>query len=298
LINQHTIAKAYDGVPTIWQEICKKASVPNFLKHTVHRVEMVGDFQRLSRIGEEPPHLTYQESHAEAQIDTWGAMLTLSRKDIINDAVGIFTDAAQRIGRKAAEKLEMECFAALLSDRDKLFLTTQNKHRQPNRLPNGPGSVFGFESLDKAFDLFYNQKSQAGTPILVQPSFLLVPSTMRFTVERLLTMGTMDGSPRGKLTLHQNYPFKVSPFLRQDNGLRTIEGSNIKEIPGSDTGWYLFADPNEMPVIVATFLNGKVKPTIERGNMRFSLDGLQYKAIMDFEFITSEFRGGVYSPGA
>ena len=128
LISTATIGKAYEGVPTLWQEICKKASVPNFLKHTVHRVEMVGDFQRLSRIGEEPPHLTYMESQTESQIDTWGAMLTLSRKDIINDEVGVFIDAARGLGRKAAEKLEMECFAALLTDRDDLF-TTGHKNR-------------------------------------------------------------------------------------------------------------------------------------------------------------------------
>jgi hypothetical protein len=181
----------------------------------------------------------------------------------------------------------------LLSDRDQLFTTA---HR--NRLAGGAGSVFSFEALDKAFDLFYDQKSQAGTPIMVQPAFLLIPSTMRFLVERLLTMGTTDGSPKGQLTLHQNYPFKVSPFLRVENGLQAVEGSKRTKIPGSNTGWYMFANPNDMPVIVATFLNGKVKPTIERANMRFSLDGIQYKAIMDFEFITSEFRGGVYSPGA
>jgi len=75
LISTATIGKAYDTVPTLWQEICKKASVPNFLKHTVHRVEMLGDFQRLDRIGGEPPHATYMESQTESQIDTWGLML-------------------------------------------------------------------------------------------------------------------------------------------------------------------------------------------------------------------------------
>ena len=111
-------------------------------------------------------------------------------------------------------------------------------------------------------------------------------------------MLTLDGTPKGASTLHHDFPFKVSPYLDADNGLYTIEGSKRQAIAGSDTGWYLFANPNDMPVIVATFLNGKVKPTIERANMRFSLDGIQYKAVIDFEFCTSEFRGSVYSPGA
>jgi hypothetical protein len=231
------------------------------------------------------------EDQTEAKIDSWGLMLTLSRQDIINDELGIFTGAAADLGREAAVTLERECFAALLSDGNKLFTA---KHKN---LLTGAGSVFGFDSLDKAFTLFRQQKGMNGEPIMVRPSFLLVPSTMRISSEQLLSMGTLDGTPKGKRNLYQDYPFIDSDFLTKDNGLYVNEGSNIVEIPGNDEGWYLFADPNVIPVIVATFLHGKSKPTIERASMRVSLDGIQYKAIMDFEFVTSEFRGGVYAKG-
>ena len=98
------------------------------------------------------------------------------------------------------------------------------------RVGEGERRFINGRTQEGAFFAVYHGKLRNISKIFVRVPIpvLLVPSTMRFTVERLLTMGTMDGSPRGKLTLHQNYPFKVSPFLRQDNGLRTIEGSNIK----------------------------------------------------------------------
>ena len=291
VINTATIGKAYQEVPTVWEQICKKASVPNFLKHTVHRTKMVGHYERLERIGAEPPHATYMEDKTETQVDTWGLMLTLSRKDIINDEVGVFNDAVADIGREGARTLERECFAALLTDRTKLF-TESHKN-----FLSGTNSVFSFDALDAAFRLFWEQKGADDELIMVRPSFLLIPTAMRTTVLRMLSMGTMDGSPLGKSTLYQDFPVIDSAYLGTNNGLYVKEGSNKKQVPGNDKGWYLFASPKDMPVIVATFLHGKTRPTIERAKMRFSLDGIQYKAIMDFEFNTSEHRGGVYAKG-
>jgi hypothetical protein len=291
VINTATIGKAYQEVPTVWQKICKQASVSNFLKHTVHRTKMVGRFERLERIGNEPPHATYMEDMTEAKIDSWGMMLALSHKDIINDEVGIFRDAAADIGREAARTLERECFAALLTDAPKLFTTGHKNYR------SGTTSVFGFDALDKAFEMFWKQKGIDGELIMVRPSFILIPTCMYTTAFRLLSMGTIDGTPLGKVTGYQGFLIIDSPYLGTDNGLYVQEGSKRVSIPGNDTGWYVFASPNDMPVIVATFFNGKTSPTIQRANMRFSLDGIQYKATLDFEFLTSEYRGGVYNNG-
>ena len=71
LINTATIGKAYQEVPTVWQRISKKASVPNFLKHTVHWAKLVGRYERLDRIGGELPYATYKEDQTESKIDSW-----------------------------------------------------------------------------------------------------------------------------------------------------------------------------------------------------------------------------------
>jgi hypothetical protein len=291
VINTATIGKGYQEVPTVWQQICKQASVSNFLKHTVHRAKLVGRYERLGRIGEEPPHATYMEDMTEAQIDTWGMMLTFSRKDILNDEIGVFRDAAADIGREGARTLERECFAALLLDGEELFT---EKHAN---LYGGATSKFGFDALDQVFKKFREQKGMDGELIMVNPSFILLPPALEIKARRLLSMGTMDGQPLGASTLYQGFPTIVAPFLGKNNGLYINEGSKRKMIPGSDEGWYVFADPKIMPVIVATFLHGKTSPTIQRADMRFSLDGIQYKATMDFEFLTSEYRGGVHAKG-
>jgi hypothetical protein len=291
VINTAVIGKGYQEVPTVWQKICKKTSVSNFLKHTVHRTKMVGRYERLGQVGGEPPHATYMEDKTEAKIDSWGMMLALSRKDIINDEVGIFTDAAADIGREASRTLERECFAALLIDGAQLFATTHKNYL------SGTTSAFSFNSLDNANQLFWQQTGMNGELIMVRPSFLLVPTSRVMSITRLLSMGTIDGTPLGAKTGYQNFPCIDTPYLQTQNGLYTNTGSKKKQVPGNDDGWYLFASPTDMPVIVATFLNGKTSPTIERAKMRFSLDGIQYKAVLDFEFNTSEYRGGVYSKG-
>jgi hypothetical protein len=292
VINTATIGKAYQDVPTVWQRICKQASVSNFLKHTVHRTDMVGRFQRLVQVGTEPPHASFAEDMTETQIDEWGLMVALSRKDIINDEIGVFMEIPKQLGRIAAYTLEEECFAALLEDGKHLF-----KADHKNYLA-GVDSAFSFKALDAVFNMIRRQTdAKTKKKIMVRPSFLLVPTTMKISAERLLSMGTMDGSPKGQRNFYQDFPVIDSPYLEKENGLFIGNGSNQTAIPGNDDGWYLFADPNIMPVIVATFLNGKTSPTVERGKMRFSLDGIQYKAIMDFEFVTSEHKGGVYSKG-
>jgi hypothetical protein len=293
LINTATIDKGYDSVSSNWQRICGRASVTNFLKHTKHRTNMLGRFQRLSQIGGEPPHATFSESMFDSKIDSWGIMVAFTRQDIINDELGIFNNMAFELGKVASKTLEEECWIALLQLDSKIFTSAHHN------LLTGNDSVFSFKALDNATTLFGKQKDPDGRPIMVRPAFLVVPQAIGISVSDLLSMGTKDGSDKGVVNNYQRLSNGIveTPFLNVDNGLYTEVGSNVQAVPGSDTAWYLFASPSEMAVITATFLNGKERPTIERGNMRFTLDGVQYKAIMDFEFNGNEFRGAVKAKG-
>jgi hypothetical protein len=294
LINTATMGKGYASVESNWRKICSKASVPNFHKRTVHRVSMLGDFQLLDPIGQEPPHLTYAESEYDSEIREWGAMLAFSRRDIINDEVGIFTNAAAELGRKSAKILEKECWATLLVLGSSIFTSTHKN------VLSGVNSAFSFEALDAAYTLFRKQKDEFGEPIDVRPAFLVLPSALYISATDLLSMGTKDGTDKGVQNRYKALRDGIvdSPFLDADNGLVSYYGSNKKPVTGSDTAWYLFASPSEMPVLTATFLNGKENATVERGNMRFTLDGVQYKAIIDFEFNGNEYRGAVKAIGA
>ena len=193
-------------------------------------------------------------------------------------------DEAERakVRAEAARTLERECFAALLTDGAQLFT---NDH---GNLLTGSTSAFGFEALDKAMRLFWEQKGMDGELIMVRPSFLLIPTAQKTTVMRLLSMGTTDGTPLGPRTLYQDYPVIDTPYLGTNNGLYVNEGSKKKMVPGNDKAWYLFASPTDIPVIVGTFLNGKTSPTIQRANMRFSLDGRG-------DSLAPECIGGVYA---
>jgi capsid protein len=293
LINNATIGRGYKLVPTSWQKICAKGSVSNFLTHEVHRTQMLGEFQPLDEVGQEPPHLTYAETMTSTKIRDWGAMLAFGRKDIINDEVGVFTNAASELGKKCAITLDRQCFITLLRLGPQVF-KTQNKN-----VLSGTGSAFSFEAMDKAWTLIRTQKDEFDQAIDLRPSYLLIPSTMAISVENLLSMGTLDGSEKGVQNRYKAFRDGIveTQLLTYDNGLSSKVGSNVTKYAGSDKAWYMLTAPSDAALITATFLNGKETPTTERGNMRFTLDGVQYKSIIDFDFVISDHRGAVKAIG-
>ena len=53
-------------------------------------------------------------------------------------------------------------------------------------------------------------------------------------------METKDGNPKGPININKRlYRVLTSPWLMADNGPYTKIGSDIKEVPGSDTAWYI-----------------------------------------------------------
>jgi hypothetical protein len=65
----------------------------------------------------------------------------------------------------------------------------------------------------------------------------------------------------------------------------------------SSKAWYLLADPGDLPVIEAAFLNGQESPTIETAEADFSVLGIQMRGYHDFGIALQDPRGGVKSKG-
>jgi hypothetical protein len=59
---------------------------------------------------------------------------------------------------------------------------------------------------------------------------------------------------------------------------------------------YLFAEPNEAPVIEVVFLDGNQEPYIERQD-GFTVDGSQWKVRLDFGIGAVDYRGAVTNAG-
>jgi len=70
-------------------------------------------------------------------------------------------------------------------------------------------------------------------------------------------------------------------------------GATIGGTSSFDTTWYLLADPQDIPVMMVGFLNGKDAPTVESAQADFNVLGIQFRGYFDFGVSLAEYRAGV-----
>jgi hypothetical protein len=73
--------------------------------------------------------------------------------------------------------------------------------------------------------------------------------------------------------------------------------SNIVDTPRISTGWYLFADPSDAPVLEVVFLDGNQTPRIEQEE-NFRTKGLSWSVELPFGVGVVDFRGAYFNDGA
>jgi hypothetical protein len=124
------------------------------------------------------------------------------------------------------------------------------------------------------------------------PRILLVPPALEVTAQTLmsstmLTIGSGTAAAPSTNVWAGKYRVVSSPYM-QDS---TLTGN-------SATGWYLLADPNDLPVIEVAFLNGVETPIVEEADSDFSMLGRAFRGYYDIGVAFQEYRAGAKSAGA
>lgn len=291
------LAAAATAQPYVAPLISGVASHSNFHTHTVYSMALNGDLQKVASSGE-LKHLNLSEESYTRQVDTRGAVLRITRKDIINDELGAFVSMAQALARKAFIAREKALFTIInATGAGASFFTAGNKNYM-----SGAATVLGVASIDAGIKLFRNQTGPDGDPILVEPEILMVPPSLEAEASRLLdplsklmASGLSSTSSKNLESDRNNYSGRfggkpvVSPFL---------ENANLTGY--STTGWYLLANPSVMPAFEIAYLNGVQTPTVEYFGIDASVDqlGAAWRIYYDFGVGTAEYRAGVKSKGA
>ena len=213
---------------------------------------------------------------------------------IINDDLGAFLKVPTAMGNRAARLVDQLFFKRLLQnptgvDGKALFC------RDHKNLLSGANSTLAADSLKKAIQLFTDQVDSDGQPINVEPSILLVPTSLKFLAAEL-TQGTtliMSGGadnvvrPAINVLADQNLQIVSSPYL-----------SNSKYAGSSEASWYLFGKPGVVDTFEIGYLKGKRTPTVERGDLDFNVLGIWFRVFFDIGIREQDHRGMVKSVGA
>jgi len=275
---------AYNETPSTWRAFCAIRSVSDFKTNTAIRPSFLGGLERVAH-GGELKHGTVGEWTMQYAIDTFGKLLSVDRRDIINDDLGVFNDSAAALGRAAMRKLSDLVYDVLLSNAGNFFGDGNANYF------DGADSNLSMVSLAKAITLMRTQTDTEGNNLDLKPATLLVGPELEPMARALLNSEFIQRAvdvPTGN-SLRQAVNLEVEPRL-----------SNTKKYgkAASAKHWYLFAAPYASTQIVA-FLNGQQFPTTEFFGLEQTVERLavSWRVYFDFGSALCDPRAAVRSKG-
>lgn len=270
-----------------YRAISKIRTANDFKQMSTYRLTGANKFKKVAP-GGEIKHGTLSELTYTNQVDTYGIMIGLDRRDIRNDDLGAFTSVPQELGRGAGDSLNEIFWTEYLDD--STFYPTDKSYN--NYDDGATDSVLSLAGLDNADQIFALQTKPDGTPMGIQPAILLVPRALRNTARNLMAPApTASAQSTATVTIQNVW---AGQFMIVDSVY--LQSSAISGY--SATAWYLLADPNNVPTIEIAFLDGIETPVVESSQFDFDRLGMSMRAYMDWGCNKQEYRGGVKLKGA
>jgi len=271
------------SVERTWRNICAVRNVSDFKTVTSYRLIGTDQYEQVAP-GGELKHGTLGNETYTNKADTYGLVLSIDRRDIINDDLGAITTVPRKLGRGSGLKLNDVFWSTFLNNAG--FFSTANK----NYL-EGADTALSIDGLTKAEVAFMDQVDSDGKPIGIMPAILLVPTALSAIGSQLYK----------SMELRDTTSNKSYPVANPHQGKFRVEVarylSNAAYAGSSSKAWYLLAAPDDLPVIEVAFLNGQESPTIETADADFSVLGIQMRGYHDFGCALQDPRGGVKMKG-
>ena len=277
------LLEGFYSVERTWRNICATRNVSDFKTVTSYRLIGKDQYEQVAP-GGELKHGTLGEEKFSNKADTYGLILSIDRRDIINDDLGAITTVPRKLGRGSGLKINDVFWAAFLDNA--AFFAAANKN-----FFSGATTALSIDGLTLGEVAFMDQVDSDGKPIGIMPAILLVPTALSAVGTQLYkSMELRDTTSSTKYPIanpHQGkFRVEVSRYL-----------SNARYTGNSSKAWYLLADPNDLPLIEVAFLNGQESPTIETAEADFSVLGIQCRGVHDFGVALQDPRGGVKAKG-
>ncbi len=277
------LLEGFFSVERTWRNICAVRNVSDFKTVTSYRLVGKDQYELVSP-GGELKHGTLGEEKYENKADTYGLLLSIDRRDIINDDLGSITTVPRKLGRGSGLKINDVFWSTFMANGS--FFTAGSKN-----YITGASTALSIDGLTEGEVAFMDQVDGDGKPIGIMPGILLVPTSLSAIGSQLFkSMELRDTSSSTKYPVanpHQGkFRVEVSRYL-----------SNAQYSGNSAKAWYLLAEPTDLPVIEVAFLNGQEAPTIETAEADFNVLGVQMRGYHDFGVALQDHRGGVKAKG-
>ena len=271
---------AYQAAPNpLKQVLARQTTLNDFRPRTMLKISDMPKLQRVTEHGE-IKSVTRSETTEGYALDTFAMIFALTRKAIINDDLGAFSDWSVAMG-KAASETEADQLVQLLNqangngpvmgDGKTLF------HATHGNLATAGGGIAN-ATLSAARLGMRNQKGIDGkTPINATPKYILVSPERETEAEQALA------------ALYAATANQVSVFSGK---LELLVEARLT--PGA---WYVFADPAVLPVLEYAYLSSAQGPQISTRDGWETL-GTEFRVVLDFGCGAIDWRGAYRNAGA
>lgn len=264
----------YRAAESPLKTLCRQRTLPNFKDATSIRLGEMGRLEELAESGE-ITHTSRAESGETMRLKTFARGVTVSRKLMIDDDLGLLGDMTAALGEAAAQT-EADILVSLLTGNPNLSDGTAVFHASRGNIGTSDGPSVA--SLTESRLAMRTRKGLDGATIIAAaPRYVLVPATLETDAEQVLAAiqpSTVDDvNPfGGKLSL------LVEPRL-----------------PGAT--WYVFADPARLAAMQYAYLSSAQGVQIQRTEAWDTL-GMKFRAFLDFGAGWLDWRGAHRIPGA
>jgi hypothetical protein len=274
-----TLRATYMAAPSGVRQLARQTTAADFRARSRIMIDSSGlTLEKVNEHGEFRSG-TIAEAAESYKLDSFGRIIGITRKALVNDDIGAFADLTRRLGQAAAA-FEAQALVNLLisgsgagptmSDGKALF------HADHGNLA-GTGAALSETTLGAARLAQRKQTGPSGGLIAVTPKFVLVPPELETAAEKLLSAiqaaKTSDVNPFAALQL------VVEPRLT------------------SATRWYVVAAPSEVDGLEFAYLSGAEGPQVET-KPGFEVDGVQLKVRLDYGAGFVDHRGWYANAGA
>jgi len=250
---------AYVGAPAVWKQYSKaRPTIRDF--RTAYDFAVHGGDQHLDLVAEKGEYLASDRAELRYTIALlkYGRQFDISWEAIINDDLGALQDTATRFALAAA-RTEHRIMTALFANDIGAHVEGAGGNLYAAGI-NAAAGVLTIATLETGIETMAAFTDIAGEAVPQRPKYLVVPPALEMTARQILTSGMKmwtDGA--GALSVHpttnvvsqMGLTLVVDPYLQ----ILNVGGTGL-------TGWYLFADPNEIAALGYAHLAGHEQPEI------------------------------------
>lgn len=275
---------AYQQAPATYRIIGARKTFSDFKPHNFLRL---GDFPVPLEKTESAEFQVgaISEANSPVTLGTFGRIINLTRRALVNDDLSAFADLPARAGRRIAD-FENATFWNLLSLNSGAGPTIYEKnmptgrplfHAADHQNYTTPGGGIDVTTVGVGRAAMRKQTSLDGLKLNIAPRYL-VTSPDRETVAQQFCSSIIVPSTDSAAN-----PFK---------GLLTpVSDANL-----TGNAWYLFAEPADVETLVYGYLRGAEGPQVATRD-GFTTDGMDMRVYIDFAVGGVDYRGAYKNAG-